>query len=267
LKKRDFKLCSLYIEIKDEQLLEIKGYGGSIRSMHLKQVSIVDNKEYIFKEDPIRFFRLVKIKCQFPDFSNDGFLNYILKRTCLKTCMEEFLKEKHHQLRLGTILEQLFMRFKISKVIDEMGRLGLMEAMTNIPYSKVQAHLHLLETYSANRVENRMKIHRQTSGQKSPHDEEDYLNSMRAYEIKSCFYHFILSIYCLNNPGESIKSWIFNQVIRRINPAHLDYLDFIQETMWGLPKSCTVYDQHLNQLTEQLRIEFAQSNSSLLSCN
>ena len=269
LKKRDFKLSALYIELKDEPLLEIKGYGGAIRSMHLKQVSIVDNKEYLFKEDPIRFFRLAKIKCQFPDFNNDSFLNHVLKRTCLKTCIEEFLKEKHHQLRLGTILDQLFMRFKISKVIDEMGRLGLIEAMTNIPYAKVQPHLHLLETYSAHRVEKRMKIHKiqsSTPVQKTPHDEEDYLNSMRAYEIKSCFYHFMLSIYCLNHSSESIKTWIFNHVIRRIHPAHLDYLDFIQETLWGLPTSCRVYDQHLTQLTQQLRIEFERPNSSGLSC-
>lgn len=266
LKKRDFKLCALYMALKDEPLLEIKGYGGALRSMHLRQISIVDNKEDVFKADPIRFFRLAKIKCQFPDFSNDGFLNHILKHTCLKTCIEEFLKEKHHQLRLGTILEQLFMRFEMSKVIDEIGRLGLIEAMTNIPFNKIQPYLHLLETYSANRVEKRIQIHktqRHALGQQSPHYEEDYLNNMRGYEIKSCFYHFILSLYCLNNPSESIKSWLFNPVIRRINSAHLDYLDFIQETLWGLPRACTVYDEHLTELTQQLKVEFDQLNTSV----
>lgn len=267
LKKRDFKLCALYIELKDEESLEIKGYGGAIRSMHLRQVSIVDNKQDVFKQDPIRFLRLAKIKCQYPDFSNDGFLNHVLKHTCLKTCFEEFLKQKHHQLRLGTILEQLFMRFEMSKVIDEMGRLGLIEAMTNIPYHKIQPHLHLLETYCTNRVEKRIKIH--TPAQELTHDEEEFLRILRANEIKSCFYHFILSIYCLNNPSESIKSWVFNQVIKRINPTHLDYLDFIQETLWGLPTSCMVFDDDLTQLTKQLKIDFDQSHTSstVLSCN
>jgi tRNA nucleotidyltransferase/poly(A) polymerase len=266
LKKRDFKLCALYIELKDAALLEIKGYGRAIRSVHLKQVSIVDNKQDVFKEDPIRFLRLTKIKCQYPDFSNDSFLNHVLKHTCLKTCFEQFLKTELNQFRLGTSLEQLFMRFEVSKVIDEMGRLGLIEAMTNIPYHKIQPHLHLLERYCTNQIKKRVQIHKYP--QELKHDEEDFLRNLRAYEIKLCFYHFILSIYCLNNPSESIKSWIFNQVMRKINPIQLDYLDFIQQTHWKLPQSCMVFDEHLNQLTEQLKIEFDQlhTSSTVLSC-
>jgi hypothetical protein len=49
----------------------------------------------------------------------------------------------------------------------------------------------------------------------------------------------------------------------------LDYLDFIQETLWGLPTSCMVFDDDLTQLTKQLRLDFELSHASLstaLSC-
>lgn len=249
LAKRDFKLSALYMSLSTGQdFFEIKGCDRSIRSINQQRISVVNQRDNIFQEDPIRLLRLTKILLQYPDFSIDDKLALILRQSNLKAYFHDFLTQQKtalsNQGRLGTALENLFARFDQIEVIRKMGELGIIEGMTGLHYEQLKASLDIFSAYKNS----------------SP------------YFKKVIFYQFIYIHHCLTlDHPKDLLNWPFYKVARHLQAEHRIYYDFIEQQILKTEIQVFVNAAHILELIDRIKnkqtqnVTAAKAGSPLLS--
>jgi hypothetical protein len=220
--QRDFNLAGLYINLNKpvkSGCLEISDPCHSFESIDKKQVSVLGLRDSIFEEDPIRLFRLIKIKLQYPQFELDDHLKHLMTSFNIEQCLMRYVEnDERNASHIGTKLENLFFNYPVNHVFDCLFQFRIISALIPAKPQLVQSSIPVLERY-LNRV---LMIQDDSMFQRSP-----------AYKIKLGFYCFSLTWYCLQHDREAnLEAWPFYRLISKIMISDRPLYQIIKNYIW-----------------------------------
>jgi tRNA nucleotidyltransferase/poly(A) polymerase len=220
--QRDFNLAGLYINLNqasDSDLLEISDPCHSFESIDKKQISVLGLRDSIFEEDPIRLFRLIKIKLQYPGFELDDHLIHLMANFNIEQCLIRYvLDDDRNASHIGTKLENLFFSYPLNQVLNCLHQFGILSAIIPADPQLIRNTIPLLERYL-----NRVLMIADVSMFKRP----------PAYKIKLGLYCLTLAFYCLNHDKEeNLEDWPFYRLLSKIMISDRHLYQIIKNYIW-----------------------------------
>ena len=148
--KRDFKSSAMYLLMSEADKFEIFDPTGGLKCLDDKSIDIINNDD-LFKEDPIRLFRLVKLMLKRPDFRLAQPLTDKLNSIDFTGLWKDYLVDanakKLHPARIKTALSRLLHRFEAENVVAAFDHIGSLSGLMGIESHQLEAYKYLHENF------------------------------------------------------------------------------------------------------------------------
>lgn len=210
-----FKLSALFMSFHNGDRYQIFYSGGDKLTVSTNSIELMEDAPETFVENPLALFRLIKLSLKHPGLSYSDGLCQALNHFQSQTVFKDFLsvdKANGLSTRLGqtkTYLDNLFERFPVSELLEQLLATGLLESLTGIKNTELRALLY--DESSLN-----------------------YLKAPRHSEQRVAhLFYLILAYQLCKNPDTNQREWSFYKLIKNMRFEFKTNLEHIEQECAG----------------------------------